>query len=164
PQTGFLTGDYARCARKRARAEVRRRSKTPLRRWLPKGARTLSVAAREEWLQRRFSRNLLSPLTLCGSSYRARPRLYAQKSERGVRAAVWERVRRERPRGRRAAEQRDELAPFELSAHSITSSASSCNALGTSRPSALAVCKLMTNSNFVACNTGRSAGFAPLRI
>jgi hypothetical protein len=50
------------------------------------------------------------------------------------------------------------------SIYSITSSASSCNALGTSRPSALAVCKLMTSSNFVDCNTGKSAGFAPLRI
>src|SRR5262245_35446559 len=69
------------------------------------------------------------------------------------------RVRRERPR-RCAADQRDELAP----PHSITSSASNCNELGTSMPSALAVCRLMTNSNLVACKTGRSAGFAPLRI
>jgi hypothetical protein len=33
---------------------------------------------------------------------------------------------------------------------------------GTVRPSALAVCKLMTNSNLVDCSTGRSA--SPLRI
>jgi len=32
------------------------------------------------------------------------------------------RPRRERPRRRRAAEQRDELAAFDLGAHSITSS------------------------------------------
>ena len=32
------------------------------------------------------------------------------------------------------------------------------------RPSALAVLRLMTSSNFVGCSTGRSAGFAPLRI
>ena len=31
-------------------------------------------------------------------------------------------------------------------------------------PSALAVLRLMTNSNVVGCSTGRSAGFAPLRI
>src|SRR5262249_62131335 len=31
-------------------------------------------------------------------------------------------------------------------------------------PSALAVLRLMTNSNFVGCSTGRSAGFAPLRV
>src|SRR5262249_48294824 len=43
------------------------------------------------------------------------------------------RARRERPRNR-AAEQRDE---FATAAHSITSSASSCNALGTSMPSNL---------------------------
>ena len=71
---------------------------------------------------------------------------------------------RERPRNCCAAEQRDELAPFELSTHSITSSASNCSELGTSMPSALAVCKLMTNSNLVDCVTGRSAGLAPLRI
>src|SRR5262244_1643532 len=58
------------------------------------------------------------------------------------------RARRERP-GRRAAEQRDELA----APHSITSSASNWIEFGTSMPSALAVCRLMTNSNLVACKT-----------
>src|SRR5215470_2001212 len=48
--------------------------------------------------------------------------------------------------------------------YSITSSASNCTELGTSRPSALAVCALITNSNLVDCRTGRSAGVAPLRI
>src|SRR5215468_4478269 len=67
---------------------------------------------------------------------------------------------RERPRGCYAAKQGDELAAL----HSITSSASNCNELGTSMPSALAVCRLMTNSNLVDCTTGISAGFAPLRI
>src|SRR4029077_20491317 len=67
------------------------------------------------------------------------------------------RARRERPR-RRAAETRDEIAP----PHSITSSASNWIELGTSMPSALAVCKLMTNSNLVDCNTGSSAGFGAL--
>src|SRR5262249_52919438 len=71
------------------------------------------------------------------------------------------RTRRERPADRRAAEQRDELAPPD---HSITSSPGNWIALGTSRSSALAVCRLMTNSNLVDCMTGRSAGFAPLRI
>jgi hypothetical protein len=49
-------------------------------------------------------------------------------------------------------------------AQSINSSASNCIELGTSRPSALAVCRLMTNSNLVDCKIGKSAGFAPLRI
>ena len=35
---------------------------------------------------------------------------------------------------------------------------------GIVNPSALAVLRLMINSNFVGCSTGRSAGFAPLRI
>src|SRR5262249_54279736 len=60
----------------------------------------------------------------------------------------------------RAAEQRDELAP----PHSITSSARASSVAGTSRPNIIAVCKLITNSNLVDCTTGRSAGFAPLRI
>src|SRR6516164_1126825 len=66
--------------------------------------------------------------------------------------------RDERPH-RRAAEQRDERAPF----HSMSSSASNWSELGTSMPSALAVCMLITNSNLVACKTGSSAGFVPLR-
>ena len=71
------------------------------------------------------------------------------------------RARRERPCNRRAAEQRDELAPFY---HSITSSARASSVGGTSRLSILAVSALMTNSNLLACTTGRSAGFAPLRM
>jgi hypothetical protein len=48
--------------------------------------------------------------------------------------------------------------------YSITSSASNRIELGTSMPRALAVFRLMRNSNLVDCRTGRSAGFAPLRI
>jgi len=48
--------------------------------------------------------------------------------------------------------------------HSITSSASASNLSGTSSPSAFAVLRLITNSNFVGCMTGRSAGFSPFRI
>src|SRR5262249_58729885 len=68
------------------------------------------------------------------------------------------RVRRERPSGSRAADKRDEFAPF----HSITSSARASSVGGISRPSALAVLRLMTSSNLVGCCTGRSAGFSPL--
>src|SRR5262245_48778096 len=50
------------------------------------------------------------------------------------------------------------------SQHSITSSARASSVGGTSRPSALAVLRLMTSSNFVGCSTGKSAGLAPLRI
>src|SRR5262249_11593801 len=66
---------------------------------------------------------------------------------------------RQRPRCC-AAGQRDELAPL----HSITSSASASSLSGMVRPSALAVLRLITNSNLVDCTTGRSAGFSPLRI
>src|SRR5262249_14188131 len=59
-----------------------------------------------------------------------------------------------------AAEQCDELAPL----HSITSSARASSIGGTSRPSALAVLRLMTSSYFVGACTGRSAGFSPFRM
>src|SRR6266487_694899 len=53
---------------------------------------------------------------------------------------------------------------FAWRTHSITSSARASSVGGTSRPSALAVLRLITNSNLVDCWTGRSDGFAPLRI
>ena len=48
--------------------------------------------------------------------------------------------------------------------HSITSSAMASSLSGIWRPSALAVLRLIINSSFVACMTGRSAGFSPLRM
>src|SRR5262245_2965440 len=71
------------------------------------------------------------------------------------------RPRHERPRSRRAAEQRDELATPD---HSITSSARASSVGGTSRPSAFAVLRLMASSYLVGACTGRSAGFSPLRM
>src|SRR6266567_7077531 len=68
-------------------------------------------------------------------------------------AAVWLlRPRRERPRCRRAAEQRDELAAL----HSITSSARASTLGRMSSPIDLAVLRLITSSYFVGCMTGRS--------
>jgi alkanesulfonate monooxygenase SsuD/methylene tetrahydromethanopterin reductase-like flavin-dependent oxidoreductase (luciferase family) len=46
----------------------------------------------------------------------------------------------------------------------MISSARSSNDVGTSIPSFLAVFKFKSSWNFVGCNTGNSAGFAPLRI
>ena len=48
--------------------------------------------------------------------------------------------------------------------HSITSSAVASSDAGTVSPSVLAVWRLMTNSNFTVCWTGKAAGFSPLRI
>jgi hypothetical protein len=48
--------------------------------------------------------------------------------------------------------------------HSITSSAVASRVLGTVKPSAFAVLRLMANSNFTVCWIGKSAGFSPLRI
>src|SRR5262245_26490683 len=99
-------------------------------------------------------------LTECGQlacTIGRRPRA-AEESDHRHRRLL--RTRRPRPRGRRAAEQRYELTP----PHSITSSARCCKHHGTSRPSALAVLRLMTRSNLVGRTTGKSPGLAPLRI
>jgi len=71
------------------------------------------------------------------------------------------RARRQRPRRSRAAKQRDELA---TAAHSITSSAMASSPGAKLRPNALAVLRLITNSNLIDWMTGRSAGFSPLTI
>ena len=52
----------------------------------------------------------------------------------------------------------------KMSRYSITSSARVRIVGGTVIPIALAVLRLIRSSNFVGCSTGRSAGFAPLRI
>src|SRR5262245_45299944 len=54
--------------------------------------------------------------------------------------------------------------PPHTNSYSITSSARASSVDGTSRPSALAAARLMTNSNLVGCITGRSDGLAPLRM
>src|SRR5262249_52275789 len=82
----------------------------------------------------------------------------AEKSDHRHRRLL--RTRRERPTGRRAAEQRDELA----APHSITSSVRASTGIGISRPSALAVLRLMTSSNLVANWISRSPGFSPLSM
>src|SRR5262249_43237236 len=53
---------------------------------------------------------------------------------------------------------------WRTTCHSITSSASASNLSGISRPSAFAVLRLITNSNFAGSITGRSPGFSPLRM
>src|SRR5262249_9266953 len=68
--------------------------------------------------------------------------------------------RRERPRSSRAAEQRDELAAL----HAIARGGRAGGVGGISRPSIRAVWWLMPSSNLLDCTTGKSAGFAPLRI
>src|SRR5215470_2165432 len=67
------------------------------------------------------------------------------------------RARRKRPRGRRADEQRDDLA----SLHSITSSARNSSVGEMVILSALAVFRFTTSSNLDGCSIGRLAGFAP---
>src|SRR5437899_9199682 len=57
-----------------------------------------------------------------------------------------------------------ELAALVEHAYSMTWSARSSSVCESVRPRAFAVFRLMTSSNLVGCSTGRSAGFAPLRI
>src|SRR5713226_4172238 len=70
------------------------------------------------------------------------------------------RLRRKRRYQRRCTEKRDELAPL----HSITSSARASRVGGTARPRAMAVLRLIASSYLVGACTGRSPGFAPLRM
>src|SRR5262249_5644849 len=67
---------------------------------------------------------------------------------------------RERPRRRRAAEQRDEMAP----PHSITSSARARTVLAMAWPTTLATLRLTTSSYLVGACTGKSAAFSPLKM
>jgi hypothetical protein len=71
---------------------------------------------------------------------------------------------------RLADERRREYAPTHCNDecppvhHRMISSARTRMDCGMVRPRAFAVLRLITNSNFVGCSTGRSAGFVPLRI
>jgi hypothetical protein len=56
------------------------------------------------------------------------------------------------------------MAAEARSCYSINSSAVANSVSGMVSPSALAVLRLMTNSNRIDCTTGRSAGLAPLRM
>jgi hypothetical protein len=58
----------------------------------------------------------------------------------------------------------DLVTLLEAARHSIISSARPSSVSGIVRLSALAAFRLMTNSTFVDCCTGKSAGFSPLRI
>src|SRR6266581_3336785 len=84
-------------------------------------------------------------------AFERRPRLIGENADAtDLRAPLGDGT--ERPRGRRAAEHRDELAAAD---HSITSSARASSVGGTSRPSALAALRLMTSSNLVGSMTGK---------
>jgi hypothetical protein len=91
-------------------------------------------------------------------------RVMQQRTNRLKRRAAGSlRARRELPRCR-AAEHRDELAAPHLVGHSMTSSAVASSLSGMVRPSALAATTLMTSSYLVGISTGKSPGFAPLRM
>ena len=56
------------------------------------------------------------------------------------------------------------IAESMISPHLISLFARASTSGGIVRPICFAVLRLITNSNFVGCSTGRSAGLAPLRI
>ena len=68
--------------------------------------------------------------------------------------------------GTKCAKTRPSIAAnaMQLHSYSITSSARASKLEGISRSSIRAVSALMTSSNLLACTTGKSAGFAPLRM
>src|SRR5215472_13136080 len=59
---------------------------------------------------------------------------------------------------------RQDRTSFAWRTHSITSSARARSEGGTVRPSAFAVLRLMTSSNFVGAWTGSSPGLAPRKM
>ena len=83
----------------------------------------------------------------------------AKKSDHGQRRLLSVGRSRE-PAKESAAGERHELPPH----HSITSSARLTSVTGRSKPSALAVFRLMTRSYLFGACTGRSAGFSPFRM
>src|SRR5262249_18025887 len=104
---------------------------------------------------------LVQSLHKRGDPFAARGKRALPQETDGRQLARLLRVRRERPRRRRAAEQRDEVAPPD---HSITSSGRASGMGGTVRPSAFGVLRLIPSSNLGGCWTGRSLGRSPLRM
>src|SRR5262249_46819276 len=102
---------------------------------------------------------LLQPLKECRVACLGRRIVVGRDHADVPQALALLRARRERP-CRRTAQCRKEAAAF----HSITSSARASRDVGMSRPSALAVIRLMTKSNLVGCSTGMSSGLAPRKI
>src|SRR5262245_25427048 len=103
-----------------------------------------------------------------GSGPRARDVLGHQRAVDPVllRAAAREHQRNENPHGSHRREPTVALdgPPEGLAAYSITSSARASSEGGTVSPSALAVLRLITSSNFVGCSIGMSPGLVPFKI
>ena len=68
------------------------------------------------------------------------------------------------PRSAISCREQMQQMKWRLFAYSITSLARASSIGGISRPSALAVVRLMMRSNLVGCSTGMSLGFTPRRI
>src|SRR5262249_1756400 len=113
-------------------------------------------------LQRGVASFQIAEIAQAGSKPRnvARRRCGGEGRENADERADLLRPRRQRPCGRRAAEQRDEIA----TAHSITSSARRMNDSGIVSPAAFAVFKLMLRSNLTGSSTGSSASLVPRKI
>jgi hypothetical protein len=96
----------------------------------------------------------------------SRPRRARCPTTSPVRCGAVERavVRGHRAPGKAERRHEEPAALVEHTRYSITWSARSSTDCGIVRPRALAVLRLITNSNFVGCSTGSSAGLAPLRI
>src|ERR1700730_2454583 len=100
-----------------------------------------------------IARKHLLPDPLCTLRVRRRRRLTQHSLPGGLLGLPWA--------GLTPADRASFAGAF---AHSITSSASASSVGGTSRLSALQALRLITNSNLLACSTGRSAGLVPFRM
>ena len=139
----------ARRDRPRCRRTAEKRDELAPSHCCPRGLRTCIVAAQTDVRQEGLSRTL--PMSALGqkrtSAAQAACPLYPQSGHVQRTGHV-----RFVP-----------IADMQL-LYSITSSARASSDGGTSRPSALAVLRLITSSYLVGACTGRSAGFSPLRM
>ena len=124
----------------------------------PKAAgSTFSMTSEAEHLVR-LRKWLRDELAVHGGPKQEQPNLLLAVSERIANTSTLGGERRGEEHRTRAREERATVY------HWMILSARCSSVCGMASPSAFAVYKLMTSSNLVGCSTGRSAGFAPLKI
>ena len=99
----------------------------------------------------------------CGMAYRSLP----VRNSCFPPTCPFDKLRAGSEHGRTIGNPKSETRPERMrriSFHWMTLFARASSSYGTVKPICFAALRLMMNSNFIACCTGRSAGFVPLRI
>src|SRR5438105_6956570 len=131
----------------------------------------ISRASNKNSFQNRSRRRSSEPRTpgLCAQCKHSQHAAPSSRREQSGRSATRDRSDLSASRTARPSRHREEATCRAASErppvhHWITSSARSSIVGGIVSPSALAVLRLITNSNLVGCSIGRSPAFAPRRI